>query len=188
MADPTDPDFDAISQAARRIAHVVHRTPVLRSRVFRSHDGRARILQVREFSESRRLQIPRCHQRRAFAYRRRSPPRRGHALVGQSCPGAGPGRPDARHSGDNRHAVQRAGRKAVPRSRATAPRSSACEPSVRSREETAEAVVRRTGAVFVHPYNDATDHCRTRNGRARVARQTCPTSTSFLRQSAVADC
>ncbi|HEY1598621.1 MAG TPA: pyridoxal-phosphate dependent enzyme [Pirellulales bacterium] len=153
MADGTVPDFAAVRQAALRIGHVVHRTPVLRSEFFDRTTGAQVFFKCENFQKVG-----------AFKFR-------GAANAVLSLGDEEARRGVVTHSsGNHAQALALAARmRGVPAtivmpSNAPAVKRAAvagygaeivsCEPSVRSREETADAVVRRTRAVFVHPYND----------------------------------
>jgi threonine dehydratase len=153
MADGTVADFAAVRQAALRIAHVVHRTPVLRSDFFDRATGARVFFKCENFQKvgafkfrgasNAVLSLEDDEARRGVVTHSSGNHAQALALAARMR-----GIPATIVMPSNAPAVKRAavagyGAKIV-----------SCEPSVRSREETADAVMRRTGAVFVHPYND----------------------------------
>jgi threonine dehydratase len=153
MANAPEVDIAAIRQAAARIACLVHRTPVMRSRYFDERSGATVFFKCENFQKVG-----------AFKFRGAT-----NAVLSLSDEDAGRG--VVTHSSGN-HAqalalaartrgipatiVMPAGAPAVKRDAVAGYGATIveCEPTVRAREETAAAVVERTGAVFIHPYND----------------------------------
>ena len=153
MASQPALDIAAVRQAAERIAGVVHRTPVMRSRYFDETTGATVFFKCENFQKVG-----------AFKFR-------GATNAVLSLPEEEARRGVVTHSsGNHAQALALAARMrdipatiVMPRN-APAVKCAAvagygaeiveCEPTVRAREETAAEVVRRTGGVFIHPYND----------------------------------
>ncbi|HQU68092.1 MAG TPA: pyridoxal-phosphate dependent enzyme [Albidovulum sp.] len=147
------PTFDDMLAARGRIAHHVHRTPVLTSRMLNELSG------AELFFKCENLQ-------KAGAFKARGA---SNAVFGLSDEQAARG--VATHSSGNHGTclAYAAGRRGIPCTVVmprTAPQAKKdavrgygarvveCEPSTTSREAVFAAVVAETGAEFVHPYND----------------------------------
>ena len=154
MSESALPTIDDIRQAHERIAGVVHRTPVLRCRTLDAMTG---------FE----LHI-KCEQLQrvgAFKYRGAS-----NVVLGMSDEDASRG-VCTHSSGNHAQALALAARErgvpawiVMPTSAPSVKRSAVegygatvveCEPTLEARETTAAQVVADTGALFVHPYDDA---------------------------------
>ena len=156
MSAPTDfyiPTFDDVLQARERIEPYIHRTPVLTSTFFNELTGAQLFFKCENFQKAG-----------AFKVRGAS-----NAVFGLEEDQAAKG--VATHSSGN-HALSlcyAAGRRGIPASVVmprTAPEAKKaavrgyggeifeCEPSMTAREAMLEDLVARTGADFVHPYND----------------------------------
>jgi threonine dehydratase len=147
-------NFDAVRQAAHRIAPWAHRTPVLRSKFFDEHAGARVAFKCENFQKAG-----------AFKFR-------GAANAVLSLSDEETRRGVVTHSSGN-HAqalalaarmrgapatiVMPAGSAAVKRAAVVGYGATVieCAPTLAAREETAVEAVRRTGGVFIHPYNDA---------------------------------
>jgi len=147
------PTFDDVLQARERIKPYIHRTPVLTSTYFNQLTGAELFFKCENFQKAG-----------AFKVRGAS-----NAVFGLSEDQAAKG--VATHSSGN-HALSlsyAAGRRGIPVSVVmprTAPEAKKaavrgyggevfeCEPSTTARETMLEELVARTGADFVHPYND----------------------------------
>jgi threonine dehydratase len=147
------PTFDDVLAAAARIAPHVHRTPVLTSRILNEMTGAELFFKCENFQ-------------RAGAFKARGA---SNAVFGLSDAQAARG--VATHSSGNHGTClsYAAGRRGIPCTVVmprTAPQAKKdavrayggqvveCEPSTSSREAVFAEVVARTGAEFVHPYND----------------------------------
>ncbi len=147
------PDLAAIRQAAERIASVAHRTPVLRSQYFDRATGASVFFKCENFQKVG-----------AFKFR-------GAANAVLSLSDEEARRGVVTHSSGN-HAqalalaaqlrgiratiVMPAGAPAVKRAAVAGYGAEivTCAATVAAREAAAEEVVRRTGGLFIHPYND----------------------------------
>ncbi len=152
-ADFYIPTFDDVLQARERIQPYIHRTPVLTSTYFNELTGAELFFKCENFQKAG-----------AFKVRGAS-----NAVFGLGQDQAAKG--VATHSSGN-HALSlsyAAGRRGIPVSVVmprTAPEAKKaavrgyggevfeCEPSTTAREAMLEDLVARTGADFVHPYND----------------------------------
>ena len=163
---PTLPTVNDITTAAARIAPWIHRTPVMTSRAIDAIAG------CTVFFKCENLQ-----KVGAFKFRGAS-----NAVLSLTDEEAAHG--VATHSsGNHAQALALAARmRGIPAtivmpSNAPAIKKAAvagygariveCEPTLAARESTLDAVVRETGAVFVHPYNDG----RVITGQATAARE-----------------
>jgi threonine dehydratase len=148
-----EPDLDAVRAAARRIAVLAHRTPVVTSSFF------DRLVGAKLFFKCENLQ-------RVGAFKIRGATNAVLSLTDE----------EARHgvvthsSGNHAQAVALAAahrgvpahvvmpRTAPPNKRAATEGYGAavvaCEPTLEARERTSAEVARRTGATFIHPYDD----------------------------------
>lgn len=156
MSDTTDlyiPNYDDVLQARERIQPYIHRTPVLTSNYFNQLTGAELFFKCENFQKAG-----------AFKVRGAS-----NAVFGLTEEQASRG--VATHSSGN-HALSlsyAASRRGIPVSVVmpkTAPEAKKaavrgyggevfeCEPSTTAREAMLEEMVARTGADFVHPYND----------------------------------
>lgn len=151
--DPSIPTYEDMLAAHERIAPYIHRTPVLTSSYFNELTGAELFFKCENFQKAG-----------AFKVRGAS-----NAVFGLSEEDAAKG--VATHSSGN-HALSlsyAAGRRGIPCNVVmprTAPQAkkdavrgyggiiTECEPSTTSREEVFAEVQARTGANFVHPYND----------------------------------
>ena len=145
-------DRSAVERAAARIAGRVHRTPVLRSR---SIDA---LLGARFFFKCENFQRMGAFKIRGAMHAVQLLPDSVGVVATHSSGNHGAALAlAAAESGRSAHIVVPAD--ARPRKRAAIERYGAtvveCEPTLASREETLAAVVQRTGAVFVPPYDDA---------------------------------
>jgi len=149
----TIPDFEDVLQARQRISPYIHRTPVLTSSYFNALTGAELFFKCENFQKAG-----------AFKVRGAS-----NAVFGLSDADAAKG--VATHSSGN-HALSlsyAAGRRGIsatvvmpntaPEAKKAAVRGYGgkileCEPSMTAREAMLEQLVARTGADFVHPYND----------------------------------
>jgi threonine dehydratase len=147
-------NIDAVRQAAQRIAPWAHRTPVMRSRFFDERTGARVAFKCENFQKAG-----------AFKFR-------GAANAVLSLTDEESRRGVVTHSSGN-HAqalalaaslrgapatiVMPAGSAAVKRAAVIGYGATVidCAPTLAAREETAAEAVRRTGGVFVHPYDDA---------------------------------
>jgi len=147
-------NIDAVRQAAHRIAPWAHRTPVLRSKFFDQRTGARVAFKCENFQRAG-----------AFKFR-------GAANAVLSLTDEEARRGVVTHSSGN-HAqalalaaslrgapatiVMPAGSAAVKRAAVIGYGATVidCAPTLAAREETAAEAVRRTGGVFVHPYDDA---------------------------------
>ena len=147
------PTFDDVKAAHKRIAPYIHRTPVLTSSYFNSLSGAELFFKCENFQKAGAFKV------------------RGacNAVFGLSDEKAAKG--VATHSSGN-HALSlsyAAGRRGIqatvvmPRTAPEAKKAAVrgyggevleCEPSTAAREEMLNELVARTGADFVHPYND----------------------------------
>ncbi|HVU88183.1 MAG TPA: pyridoxal-phosphate dependent enzyme [Pirellulales bacterium] len=153
MANAAALDITAVRQAAARIAGVVHRTPVLRSQFFDDATGATVAFKCENFQKVG-----------AFKFRGAS-----NAVLSLSNDEAHRG-VVTHSSGNHAQALALAARMrgipatiVMPRNAPAVKRAAVagygativeCEPTVQAREQTADDVVRRTGGVFIHPYND----------------------------------
>ncbi|MCZ6796689.1 MAG: pyridoxal-phosphate dependent enzyme [Gammaproteobacteria bacterium] len=147
------PTFEDVKAAHQRIAPYIHRTPVLTSSYFDSLCGAELFFKCENFQKAGAFKV------------------RGacNAVFGLSDEKAAKG--VATHSSGNHalslsYAAGRRGIKAtvvMPRTAPEAKKAAVrgyggevleCEPSTTAREEMLEQLVARTGADFVHPYND----------------------------------
>jgi len=147
------PTFEDVKAAHQRIAPYIHRTPVLTSSYFNSLCGAELFFKCENFQKAGVFKV------------------RGacNAVFGLSDEKAAKG--VATHSSGNHalslsYAAGRRGIKATVVMPHTAPEAKKaavrgyggevleCEPSTTAREEMLEQLVARTGADFVHPYND----------------------------------
>jgi len=147
------PTFEDVKTAHKRIAPYIHRTPVLTSSYFNSLCGAELFFKCENFQKAGAFKV------------------RGacNAVFGLSDEKAAKG--VATHSSGNHalslsYAAGRRGIKATVVMPHTAPEAKKaavrgyggevleCEPSTAAREEMLEELVARTGADFVHPYND----------------------------------
>ena len=148
-----EPTLSIIQEAHRRIAPYIHRTPVLTSQSLN------RIFKAELFFKCENLQ-------KVGAFKMRGA---GNAVFSLSDKEAAKG--VATHSSGNHAAAlslaaRYRGIKAYIVMPETAPQIKKnavagygaeiifCQPTLQSREETLDQVVERTGAVFIHPYND----------------------------------
>jgi len=148
-----EPTLDIIREAAERIKHLVHRTPVLTSESINDISGAEIFFKCENFQKSGSFKM------------------RGAANAVLSLPKKELERGVATHSsGNHAQAIARAafasGANAYIVMPQTAPevkrravlsygaRITMCKPTLKSREKTLEKVVEETGASFVHPYND----------------------------------
>ncbi len=147
------PTFEEVQAAHKRIAPYIHRTPVMTSSYMNSLSGAELFFKCENFQKAG-----------AFKVRGAS-----NAVFGLSDEKAAKG--VATHSSGN-HALSlsyAAGRRGIratvvmPRTAPEAKKAAVrgyggevleCEPSTAAREEMLEELVARTGADFVHPYND----------------------------------
>ena len=147
------PTFDDVKDAHKRIAPYIHRTPVLTSSYLNSLCGAELFFKCENFQKAGAFKV------RGAA----------NAVFGLSDEKAAKG--VATHSSGN-HALSlsyAAGRRGIqatvvmPRTAPEAKKDAVrgyggevleCEPSTVAREEMLEELVARTGADFVHPYND----------------------------------
>jgi threonine dehydratase len=147
------PTFEEVQAAHKRIAPYIHRTPVMTSSYFNSLSGAELFFKCENFQKAGAFKV------------------RGacNAVFGLSDDKAAKG--VATHSSGN-HALSlsyAAGRRGIqatvvmPRTAPEAKKAAVrdyggkvleCEPSTAAREEMLEELVARTGADFVHPYND----------------------------------
>ena len=147
------PTFEDVKAAHKRIAPYIHRTPVLTSSYFNSLSGAELFFKCENFQKAGAFKV------------------RGacNAVFGLSDEKATKG--VVTHSSGN-HALSlsyAAGRRGIqatvvmPRTAPEAKKAAVrgyggevleCEPSTAAREEMLEELVARTGADFVHPYND----------------------------------
>ena len=149
----TIPDLDTIRAAARRIEHHIHRTPVLTCEALDRLTGASLFFKCENFQKVG-----------AFKFR-------GACNVVFSLDDESARRGVATHSsGNHAAALSLAARKrgidahiVMPRTAPPVKRAAVegyggrivlCEPTLAARESTAREVVDRTGATFVHPYND----------------------------------
>ena len=147
------PDFDDVLSARERIAPHIHRTPVLTSSYLNELTGAQLFFKCENFQKAG-----------AFKVRGAS-----NAVFGLTDEQAAKG--VATHSSGNHalslsYAARRRGIKAslvMPRNAPDAKKAAVlgyggqvfeCEPTTAAREEMLEALVAKTGADFVHPYND----------------------------------
>jgi threonine dehydratase len=147
------PDFDDVLSARERIAPHIHRTPVLTSSYLNELTGAQLFFKCENFQKAG-----------AFKVRGAS-----NAVFGLTDEQAAKG--VATHSSGNHalslsYAARRRGIKAslvMPRNAPDAKKAAVlgyggqvfeCEPTTAAREELLEALVAKTGADFVHPYND----------------------------------
>ncbi|MCH7880389.1 MAG: pyridoxal-phosphate dependent enzyme [Proteobacteria bacterium] len=147
------PAYDDVVAARERITPYIHRTPVLTSSYFNQLTGAELFFKCENFQKAGVFKV------------------RGacNAVFGLSAEQAGKG--VATHSSGNHalslsYAAGRRGIKAsvvMPRTAAEAKKAAVrgyggevfeCEPSTTARETMLEELVARTGADFVHPYND----------------------------------
>ncbi len=147
------PTYDDVVAARERITPYIHRTPVLTSSYFNQLTGAELFFKCENFQKAGVFKV------------------RGacNAVFGLSAEQAGKG--VATHSSGNHalslsYAAGRRGIKAsvvMPRTAAEAKKAAVrgyggkvfeCEPSTTARETMLEELVARTGADFVHPYND----------------------------------
>jgi threonine dehydratase len=147
------PTFEDVKAAHKRISPYIHRTPVLTSSYFNSLCGAELFFKCENFQKAGAFKV------------------RGacNAVFGLSDEKAAKG--VATHSSGNHalslsYAAGRRGIKAtvvMPRTAPEAKKAAVrgyggevleCEPSTAAREEMLEELVARTGADFVHPYND----------------------------------
>ncbi|HEY4313530.1 MAG TPA: pyridoxal-phosphate dependent enzyme [Pirellulales bacterium] len=153
MANAPEVDIAAIRQAAARIACLVHRTPVMRSKYFDAQSGATVFFKCENFQ-------------RVGAFKFRGATNAVLSLADEEAR-----RGVVTHSSGN-HAqalalaaqmrsipatiVMPVGAPAVKRDAVAGYGATIveCEPTVQAREETAAAVVEQSGAVFIHPYND----------------------------------
>lgn len=153
MTEMTIPDFEDVLQARERIAPYIHRTPVLTSRYLNDLTGAELFFKCENFQKAGAFKV------------------RGacNAVFGLTDAQAAKG--VATHSSGN-HALSlsyAAGRRGIsatvvmPRTAPEAKKAAVrgyggevleCEPSMTAREAMLEQLVARTGADFVHPYND----------------------------------
>lgn len=153
MTEMTIPDFEDVLQARERIAPYIHRTPVLTSRYLNDLTGAELFFKCENFQKAGAFKV------------------RGacNAVFGLTDAQAAKG--VATHSSGN-HALSlsyAAGRRGIsatvvmPRTAPEAKKAAVrgyggevleCEPSTTAREAMLEQLVARTGADFVHPYND----------------------------------
>lgn len=162
------PTFDDVKEAAARIEGIVHRTPVMTCSGLNDRVGAQVFCKCENFQKSG-----------AFKFRGAT-----NAVVSLSDAEANRG--VATHSsGNHGAALALAARyRGVPASivmPSTAPESKKaavaaygasivyCEPTLEAREATLESVVRNTGAVFVHPY----DNARVIAGQGTAALELC---------------
>ncbi len=152
-SDLTIPSFDDVLQARKRIEPYIHRTPVLTSSYFNQLTGAELFFKCENFQK-------------AGAFKVRGASNAVFGLTEEQT-----SRGVATHSSGN-HALSlsyAASRRGIPVSVVmpkTAPEAKKaavrgyggevfeCEPSTTAREAMLEALVARTGADFVHPYND----------------------------------
>ena len=147
------PTFEEVQAAHKRIAPYIHRTPVMTSSYFNSLSGAELFFKCENFQKAGAFKV------------------RGacNAVFGLSDEKAAKG--VATHSSGN-HALSlsyAAGRRGIqatvvmPRTAPEAKKAAVrgyggevleCEPSTAAREEMLNELVARTGADFVHPYND----------------------------------
>jgi threonine dehydratase len=153
MSDASIPNIGDVREAARRIAPVIHRTPVLRSRFFDAATGATVHFKCENFQRVG-----------AFKFRGAA-----NALLSLSDDEARRG-VVTHSSGNHAQALALAARLRSIKATIVMPTSAPlvkraavagygaeivdCQPTVKAREETAAEVVRRTGAVFIHPYDD----------------------------------
>jgi len=147
------PDHDTIKEAAERIAPWVHRTPVI---TCRSID---RLLDAEVFFKCENLQ-------KVGAFKARGASNAVFSLSDEQA-----GRGVATHSSGNHaqalaYAAANRGVRAHIVMPSTSPKVKVdavlgygaditfCEPNQKAREDALEKVVRKTGAVFIHPYDD----------------------------------
>ena len=153
MAHAATLDLSAVRNAAERIASVIHRTPVLRSQYFDTATGATVVFKCENFQKVG-----------AFKFR-------GASNAVLSLGGEEARRGVVTHSsGNHAQALALAARMrgipatiVMPRNAPAVKRAAVagygativeCEPTVAAREQTADEVVRSTGGVFIHPYND----------------------------------
>jgi len=149
----TRPDLDTIRSAARRIESHIHRTPVLTCAALDHLTGASLFFKCENFQKVG-----------AFKFR-------GACNVVFSLDDAAAERGVATHSSGNHAAALSLAARArgidahivMPRTAPPVKRAAVegyggrivlCEPTLAARESTARDVVGRTGATFVHPYND----------------------------------
>ena len=147
------PNFHDVEEAAARIEGMVHRTPVMTSSSLNGRVGAQVFCKCENFQKAG-----------AFKFR-------GASNAVMSLPDSQARRGVATHSSGNHGAALAlaASLRGVPARivmPSNAPQSKRaavaayggtivyCEPTLEAREATLETVVRETGAVFVHPYND----------------------------------
>ena len=150
----TVPNFHDVEEAAGRIEGMVHRTPVMTSSSLNGRVGAQVFCKCENFQKAG-----------AFKFR-------GASNAVMALPDSQARRGVATHSSGNHGAALAlaASLRGVPARivmPSNAPQSKRaavaayggtivyCEPTLEAREATLEAVVRETGAVFVHPYNNA---------------------------------
>ena len=150
----TVPNFHDVEEAAGRIEGMVHRTPVMTSSSLNGRVGAQVFCKCENFQKAG-----------AFKFR-------GASNAVMALPDSQALRGVATHSSGNHGAALAlaASLRGVPARivmPSNAPQSKRaavaayggtivyCEPTLEAREATLEAVVRETGAVFVHPYNNA---------------------------------
>ncbi len=147
------PTFDDVLQAMKRIAGVVHHTPVMTSRLLNEISGAELFFKCENFQRVG-----------AFKFR-------GASNAVMSLPQSQLQKGVATHSSGNHAAAlalaaQLRGTSAYIVMPETSPavkvaavrdygaRITFCKPTLKAREETLQQVVEKTGAVFIHPYNN----------------------------------
>ena len=147
------PTFDDVLQAMKRIAGVVHHTPVMTSRLLNEISGAELFFKCENFQRVG-----------AFKFR-------GASNAVMSLPQSQLQKGVATHSSGNHAAAlalaaQLRGTSAyivmpenspavkVAAVRDYGARITFCKPTLKAREETLQQVVEKTGAVFIHPYNN----------------------------------
>jgi threonine dehydratase len=153
MANAANVELSTVRDAATRIAGVIHYTPVLCSQFFDTTTGAKVVFKCENFQKVG-----------AFKFRGAS-----NAVLSLADDEASRG-VVTHSSGNHAQALALAARMrgipatiVMPRNAPAVKRAAVagygativdCEPTVMAREQTADEVVRRTGGVFIHPYND----------------------------------
>ncbi|MCB1057855.1 MAG: pyridoxal-phosphate dependent enzyme [Acidobacteria bacterium] len=154
LADAPVWSRQVLDEARRRIEPFVHRTPVLTSSTLDERLGARVFFKCENFQKIGAFKI----RGATNALRSMDPERRARGVVTHS-------------SGNHAQAVALAARSlgvaahvVMPRTAPAVKRAAVagygahilpCEPTLAAREETTAAVIEETGAVLVHPYNDA---------------------------------
>jgi threonine dehydratase len=146
------PQYADVEMAARRIAPLIHRTPVLTSAYFNRISGGELFFKCENFQKVGAFKF----RGACNAVSRLSPSDRNRGIITHS-------------SGNHAQAVALAARMNGYRATIVMPKNAPgvkvnavkeygadivfCESTIASREETARNIMEKTGAVFIHPYN-----------------------------------